>query len=60
MNLIDLITGHGCRWMRAAFGPRPSDFAVRPIISKSKGTMPDFRGVDKAQINGLIAFLKTL
>jgi hypothetical protein len=60
MNLIDFITGHGCRWMRAAFGPRPSDFAVRTIISKSKGTMPNFSGSNKAQTNGLIAYLKTL
>jgi mono/diheme cytochrome c family protein len=40
--------------------PRPSDAAVRSVIQQGRGTMPAFSNLNPAQLNDLIAYLKTL
>ena len=40
--------------------PRPADTIVRTIIQQGKGRMPAFTTLNKAQVDDLVAYLKTL
>ena len=40
--------------------PRPADASMRTIIQQGKGRMPAFTTLNKAQIDELVAYLKTL
>ncbi len=40
--------------------PRPADAIVRTIIQQGKGRMPAFTTLNKAQVDDLVAYLKTL
>lgn len=40
--------------------PRPKDSDVRAVITKGKGKMPSFGSLGSAQIDELIAYLRTL
>jgi mono/diheme cytochrome c family protein len=54
------LVGPGMKGFYTTHRPRPSDSAVRTIISKGIGTMPGFSALRNAQIDDLIAYLKTL
>jgi mono/diheme cytochrome c family protein len=51
---------HGLKEFYRTHQPKPSDSAVRAIIAKGKGKMPAFGNLSAVQIDGLIAYLKTL
>jgi mono/diheme cytochrome c family protein len=55
-----VLVGPGMKGYYTTHRPRPSGSALRTIISKGKGTMPGFSGLRNAQIDDLIAYLKTL
>jgi mono/diheme cytochrome c family protein len=40
--------------------PRPSDASVRGIIQNGKGAMPPFSTLDKAKLDDLVQYLRTL
>jgi hypothetical protein len=57
---LKVLVGPGMKGYYTTYRPRPSASAVRTIISKGKGAMPGFSGLRNAQIDDLIAYLKTL
>jgi mono/diheme cytochrome c family protein len=52
--------GPGLKGYYGGHHPVPVDAQVRVIIAKGKGTMPGFSSFSPAQMNDLIAYLKTL
>jgi mono/diheme cytochrome c family protein len=54
------LAGPGLKEFYRTHQPKPSDSAVRAIIAKGKGKMPAFGNLSAVQIDGLIAYLKTL
>ncbi|WP_263354683.1 c-type cytochrome [Acidicapsa acidisoli] len=55
-----VLVGPGMKGYYTTHRPRPSDSAVRTIISEGKNTMPGFSSLSEAQIDDLIGYMKTL
>jgi mono/diheme cytochrome c family protein len=56
----DLLIGVGLKGYYKTHQPPPTDATVRKIIHDGKGTMPAFGNLEDAEIDNLIAYLKTL
>jgi mono/diheme cytochrome c family protein len=54
------LAGPGFKGFYSTHQPRPSDSAIRAIIARGKARMPAFDNFSAAQIDELIAYLKTL
>jgi mono/diheme cytochrome c family protein len=54
------LVGPSLKGYYSAHQQRSADASVRDVISKGKGKMPAFHNLSAAEINELIAYLKTL